>query len=80
MPWLGTDLCQQRGSSSEIRTETNNNKKKERKKNKQLRQKVEAAVELCSKGEEQIITKYLLSSLVRLCWVLAGHVSHGAVC
>lgn len=32
-----------------------------------------------SKGEEERNPKYLLSSLVRLCWVLAGHVSCGAV-
>lgn len=32
-----------------------------------------------SKGEEERNPKYLLSSLVRLCWVLAGHVSRGAV-
>lgn len=36
-------------------------------------------LELPSKGEEEINPKYLLSSLVRLCWVLAGHVSRGAV-
>lgn len=38
------------------------------------------ALELPSKGKEQIITKYSLSRLVRLSWVLAGHVSRGAVC
>ena len=36
-------------------------------------------LELPSKGEEKINPKYLPSSLASLCWVLAGHVSCGAV-
>lgn len=36
-------------------------------------------LELPIKEEEEINPGYLLSSLVRLCWVLAGHVSCGAV-
>lgn len=36
-------------------------------------------LELPSKGDEETKLKCLLSSFVRLCWVLAGHVSCGAV-
>lgn len=55
-----------------MRTETKKNEKKKKR---------DGKGELWNyPATEKIITKYSLSRLVRLSWVLAGHVSRGAVC
>lgn len=64
----GPPASRQSSRSSHMRTER---KKKEK--------NWEGKGESWSKREEERNPKYLLSSLVRLCWVLAGHVSRGAV-
>lgn len=65
-----TSAIRQSGKFSHMRTDTKNRRKLGGK---------GGTLELPREGEEEVTPEHLLSILVRLCRVLAGHVSRGAV-